>query len=85
MKKMITESQSTRSTGSHDLIAEIGRIRRGGSPEPTAPPSNRHRHPSLDNSVYKGKYSFDSALQPKLDALVSAEVLSRVEFLAALR
>ena len=86
MKKIITESQNTRKVGNLEVMSEMGRIRRGASPEPTFSPSQALRKQSVDQIVHKNRQqSLDLGLQSNLDPSMTIEILTRISFLSDLR
>ena len=86
VKKIIIDLQGGRRLASLDVMAEMSRIKRRASPEPVFSPSTRLRKLSIDSSGSRAKqYSFDMQAQSSLDAMISAEILTRVNFLCDLR
>eukprot|EP00794_Sanderia_malayensis_P012905 gene12905-14235_t len=90
VKKILKDTQACRSN--LDIMVEVGRTRRTVSPEPMMSQSQRIRQHNVDPIVYRGgaggggrQQSFDSPTNSNLDAVMSAEVQTRVEFLDDLR
>ena len=82
----MTDVQNSRKTGNLEVMSEMSRIKRRASPEPAFSPSATLRKLSIESGGHRVKqYSLDSGLQSNLDALMSAEILTRTDFLLDLR
>ena len=84
MKKIILELHGGKKNASLDVMTEMSRIKLRTSPEPGFSPGSRLRKASME-STRNRQCSFDASSQCNLDALISAEILTRVEFLCDLR
>ena len=84
VKKIILDLQGGKRNTNLDVMTEMSRMKLRTSPEPAFSPSSRLRKMSMDSSRAK-QPSFDSPSQCSLDALIAAEILTRVEFLCDLR
>ena len=86
VKKIILDLQGGKKSANLDVMTEMSRIKLRASPEPAFSPSSSFRKLSIDGGGSRVKqYSFDSPTQSTLDALISAEILTRVDFLCDLR
>ena len=86
VKKIILEFQGVKRHANSDVLTEMSRLKLRASPEPSFSPNSRLRKVSMESGATRiRQYSFDSTSQCNLDAMISAEILTRVEFLCDLR
>ena len=86
VKKIILEVQGGKRHANSDVLTEMSRLKLRASPEPSFSPNSRLRKVSMESGPTRiRQYSFDSTSQYSLDTVMSAEMLTRVEFLCDLR